>query len=61
MVSSVLETNLSDWKFLGLSVHSLSIIPEAHKTKTDEEKGPAILLIHGLVPLQLIGGTTYQY
>ena len=48
MVSSVVETNLSDWKFLGHSVHSLSIIPEAHKTKTDEEKGPAILLIHGL-------------
>ena len=47
MVSSVVETNLSDWKFLGHSVHSLSIIPEAHKTKTNEEKGPAILLIHG--------------
>ena len=47
MVSSVVETNLSDWKFLGHPVHSLSIIPEAHKNKTDEEKGPAILLIHG--------------
>ena len=47
MVSSVVEKNLSDWKFLGHSVHSLSIIPEAHKTKTNEEKGPAILLIHG--------------
>ena len=47
MVSSVVETNLSDWKFLGHSVHSLSIIPEAHKAKTNEEKGPAILLIHG--------------
>ena len=47
MVSSVAEKNLSDWKFLGHSVHSLSIIPEAHKSKTDEEKGPAILLIHG--------------
>jgi len=47
MVSSVIEKNLSDWKFLGHSVHSLSIIPEVHKSKTDEEKGPAILLIHG--------------
>ena len=47
MVSSVIEKNLSDWKFLGHSVHSLSIFPEAHKSKTNEEKGPAILLIHG--------------
>jgi len=47
MVSSVVEKNLSDWKFLGHSVHCLSIIPEDHKSKTDNEKGPAILLIHG--------------
>ena len=47
MVSSVVVKNLSDWKYLGHSVHSLSIIPESHKNKTDEEKGPAILLIHG--------------
>ena len=47
MVSSVTEKNLSDWKFLGHYVHCLRIIPEAHKSKTDEEKGPAILLIHG--------------
>ena len=47
MVSSVVEKNLSDWKFLGHTVYSLSIIPAEHKTKTDEEKGPAILLIHG--------------
>ena len=47
MVSSVVEKNLSDWKFLGHSVYSLNIIPEDHKNKTDDEKGPAILLIHG--------------
>ena len=47
MVSSVVEKNLSNWKFLGHTVHSLSIIPSEHKTKTDEQKGPAILLIHG--------------
>ena len=47
MVSTIAEKNLSDWKFLGNSVHSLSIIPEDHKSKTNDEKGPAILLIHG--------------
>ena len=47
MVSSVVGTNFSDWKFLGHSVHSLSIIPEDHKKKINKEKGPAILLIHG--------------
>ena len=47
MISSVVEKNSSDWKFLGHSVHSLSIVPSSHKTKIDAEKGPAILLIHG--------------
>ena len=47
MVSSVVEKNLSQWKFLGHAVHSLTIVPEDHKSKTVQEKGPAILLIHG--------------
>ena len=48
MFSSVSEKNLLDWKFSGHSVHCLRIIPEADKTDTNK-KGPAILLIHGLV------------
>ncbi len=47
MVSSVVDQNLSEWKFLGHSVHCLSITPDSNIRKTDEEKGPAILLIHG--------------
>ena len=47
MISSVLETNLSEWKFLGHPVHCLRIIPEAHKSENIKTKGPAILLIHG--------------
>ena len=47
MVSSVVEKNLSDWKFLGHYVHCLRIIPESHKSKNNQDKGPAILLIHG--------------
>ena len=47
MVSSVLDKNLSDWEFQGHYVHSLSITPDDHEGKSDDEKGPAILLIHG--------------
>ena len=61
MVSSVAEKNFSDWKFLGHSVHCLRVVPEEHKNKTSDEKGPAILLIHGLELLPPIGGITYQY
>ena len=35
MISSVVEKNLSDWKFLGHFVHSVSIIPEGHKDIDD--------------------------
>ncbi len=47
MVSSVVEKNLSDWKFLGHSIHCLRIIPKTHQTDNKKNKGPAILLIHG--------------
>ena len=47
MVSSGVEKKLSDWNYQGHSVHSLRIIPESHKSEKKNNKGPAILLIHG--------------